>query len=67
MMDPDSTQRGEGISLIAFDVDGTLVDHPEGKVIWELLNRRFMGDDRMNHQRYRDYQADHRLSHVGRP
>lgn len=56
-MDPESTQRGEGIALIAFDVDGTLVDHPEGKVIWELLNRRFMGDDRMNHHRYRDYLA----------
>jgi phosphoserine phosphatase len=56
-MGPDFTPRGDGIALIAFDVDGTLVDHPEGKVIWELLNRRFMGDDRMNHQRYHDYQA----------
>lgn len=55
-MGPDSTTRGEGIALIAFDVDGTLVDHPEGKVIWELLNRRFVGDDRLNRQRYRDYQ-----------
>jgi phosphoserine phosphatase len=56
-MAADSIQRAEGISLIAFDVDGTLVDHPEGKVVWELLNRRFMGDDSMNHQRYRDYIA----------
>ncbi len=43
------------IALIAFDVDGTLVDHPEGKVIWELLNRRFAGDDRINVTRYLDY------------
>jgi phosphoserine phosphatase len=43
------------ISLIAFDVDGTLVDHPEGKVIWELLNRRFAGDDTINVSRYLDY------------
>jgi phosphoserine phosphatase len=54
-MGPDSTTRREGIALIAFDVDGTLVDHPEGKVIWELLNRRFVGDDRLNRQRYQDY------------
>jgi phosphoserine phosphatase len=45
------------ISLIAFDVDGTLVDHAEGKVIWELLNKRFAGDDTVNHTRYRDYKA----------
>jgi phosphoserine phosphatase len=56
-MDPDFTHSGGDIDLIAFDVDGTLVDHPEGKVVWELLNRRFMGDDRMNHQRYHDYLA----------
>jgi len=45
----------EEIALIAFDVDGTLVDHPEGKVIWELLNRRFSGDDGINVSRYLDY------------
>lgn len=38
-------------------MDGTLVDHPEGKVIWELLNRRFAGDDRINVSRYLDYKA----------
>jgi phosphoserine phosphatase len=45
------------IALIAFDVDGTLVDHPEGKVIWELLNRRFAGDETVNVSRYLDYKA----------
>jgi phosphoserine phosphatase len=49
--------RASEIALIAFDVDGTLVDHPRGKVIWELLNRRFAGDDSLNHSRYRDYKA----------
>jgi len=47
----------DGIALIAFDVDGTLVDHPQGKVIWELLNARFVGDDSLNHARYHDYKA----------
>lgn len=41
--------------LICFDVDGTLVRHPTGKVIWEVLNRRFTGDDKVNTQRHRWY------------
>ena len=39
--------------LVAFDVDGTLVRHPEGKTVWEVLNRRFTGDDSVNVERYR--------------
>jgi len=45
------------IELIAFDVDGTLVEHPQGKVIWELLNRRFAGDESINVSRYLDFKA----------
>lgn len=41
--------------LICFDVDGTLVRHPSGKVIWEILNCRFTGDDAVNAQRHRWY------------
>lgn len=41
--------------LICFDVDGTLVRHPSGKVIWEILNRRFTGDDAVNAERHRWY------------
>ncbi len=41
--------------LICFDVDGTLVRHPTGKVIWEVLNRRFIGDDSVNEERHRWY------------
>jgi phosphoserine phosphatase len=32
-------------ALVAFDVDGTLVDSEDGKVVWQLLNRRFGADD----------------------
>lgn len=39
--------------LVAFDVDGTLIRHPEGKTVWEVLNRRFIGDDTVNGERYR--------------
>ncbi len=41
--------------LVLFDVDGTLVRHPSGKVIWEILNRRFTGDDSVNAERHRWY------------
>ena len=41
--------------LVCFDVDGTLVRHPTGKVIWEVLNRRFTGDDTVNEERHRWY------------
>jgi phosphoserine phosphatase len=41
--------------LICFDVDGTLVHHPTGKVIWEVLNQRFTGDHTINIERHRWY------------
>jgi HAD superfamily PSPase-like hydrolase len=34
--------------LVAFDVDGTLVHHPEDKTVWEVLNHRFTGSDDQN-------------------
>ena len=41
--------------LICFDVDGTLVLHPEGRIVWEILNTRFTGDDEANHSRFLQY------------
>lgn len=43
------------IAFIAFDVDGTLVEHPENRVIWELLNERFTGSPETSVSRYRDF------------
>ena len=43
--------------LIAFDVDGTLVRHRHGKVVWEVFNRAFGGDDSVNISRFRAYRA----------
>ena len=45
------------IELICFDVDGTLVKHPSGMVIWEVLNLRFGGSREINKQRYTMYHA----------
>jgi HAD superfamily PSPase-like hydrolase len=41
--------------LVCFDVDGTLVVHPQEKTVWEILNLRFVGTDRLNEERYRLY------------
>lgn len=43
------------IDLICFDVDGTLVKHPSGMVIWEVLNLRYGGSQKVNRQRYDMY------------
>ena len=49
--------KARPIELIAFDVDGTLVEHPERLVIWQLLNRRYRGDLVISDQRYADFMA----------
>ena len=49
--------------LVAFDVDGTLIVHPEGKTVWEVLNRAFTGSDDQNSERLQDYLAG-RLSYA---
>jgi phosphoserine phosphatase len=38
--------------LVAFDVDGTLVHHPEDKTVWEVLNFRLTGSDDQNAERW---------------
>jgi len=49
--------------LVAFDVDGTLVRHPEGLTVWEVLNRRFAGTAEINRERYAQFRAG-RLSYA---
>ena len=41
--------------LICFDVDGTLVRHPSGLVIWEVLNLKYGGSKEINRFRYQMY------------
>jgi len=48
---------GRPYDLIAFDVDGTLVGNVEGKVVWNLLNRRFCADEVTERARLEDYLA----------
>jgi len=41
--------------LIAFDVDGTLVESPGGLTVWEVLNKRFVGSSAINRERYEQF------------
>jgi phosphoserine phosphatase len=55
-----STKRA--YDLICFDVDGTLVRHPSGLVIWEVLNLKYGGSKEINRFRYQMY-CEGRLSY----
>lgn len=48
---------GRRVDLVCFDVDGTLVHHPEEKVVWQILNLRFLGSDGVNKERYARYKS----------
>jgi phosphoserine phosphatase len=48
-------QVRQGIKLICFDVDGTLVKHPADMTIWEVLNLRFGSTRETNRRRYEMY------------
>ncbi|MEZ4654337.1 MAG: HAD family phosphatase [Candidatus Eisenbacteria bacterium] len=56
-LDEALKEKARRVRLIAFDVDGTLVEHPERLVIWQLLNRRFRGHLEVSDQRYADFMA----------
>lgn len=45
------------ILAVGFDVDGTLVEHPEGKTVWQLVNERFGGGEEENRRRLAAYRA----------
>jgi phosphoserine phosphatase len=49
--------------LVAFDVDGTLVTHPEEKTVWQVLNEAFTGSGDQNRERLELYRAG-RLSYA---
>jgi phosphoserine phosphatase len=49
--------------LVAFDVDGTLVTHPEEKTVWQVLNEAFTGTADRNLERMEMYRTG-RLSYA---
>jgi HAD superfamily phosphoserine phosphatase-like hydrolase len=53
----------QDVELVAFDVDGTLVEHQGGLVIWQVLNRRWGPGGMVDGQRWRDFQEG-RLSYA---
>ena len=60
-MTPANDEPPCTIDLVAFDIDGTLIAHPSGRVVWQELHRRFGadggGDDTLNRKRYDDFLA----------
>jgi len=55
--DPPPPPQRARFDLVCFDVDGTLVTHDQGKVVWQLLNERFVGADAVNEKRYERYRS----------
>jgi len=53
----DPVQPWPEVRLVAFDVDGTLVEHDRGLVIWQVLNDLYVGDCALNGERYRQFLA----------
>ncbi|HXV76967.1 MAG TPA: HAD-IB family phosphatase [Candidatus Polarisedimenticolaceae bacterium] len=51
------------VDLVAFDVDGTLIREDDGLTVWEVLNREFVGDCRINRERHRMF-LDGKLSYA---
>lgn len=43
--------------LVAFDIDGTLVEAPGDRTVWEVLNEMFTGCGDLNEERYALYRA----------
>mgnify|MGYP002641510283 CR=1 FL=1 len=41
--------------LVAFDVDGTLIESPDGRVVWQLLNALYGSSPRENSRRYHSF------------
>jgi HAD superfamily phosphoserine phosphatase-like hydrolase len=48
-----SGANGRAVDAVVFDVDGTLIVHPSGLVVWQLLNHRFGTPAEINRERYR--------------
>jgi phosphoserine phosphatase len=50
-------RAANAIAVICFDVDGTLVEHAEGKTVWQVLNERFLDSTTLNRERLADFRS----------
>jgi len=48
-------QQGKPVDLVAFDVDGTLVENHSGKVVWQVLFEHFGCDVAWSKERYKAF------------
>ena len=49
--------------IVAFDVDGTLVEHPTDDVVWTIFHEKYTGDPRYGQAGYKDYR-DGKISYA---
>ncbi|MBI5534948.1 MAG: HAD family phosphatase [Deltaproteobacteria bacterium] len=53
----DPVQPWSDVRLVAFDVDGTLVENDHGLVVWQVLNDLYVGDAALAEERFRQFLA----------
>jgi phosphoserine phosphatase len=51
----DPIQPWPEVRLVAFDVDGTLVENDHGLVVWQVLNDLYVGDGALAEDRFRQF------------
>ena len=56
-MTAPATRPERPFDIIAFDIDGTLVNGPNDFTVWEVLNLHFTGVPEVNKERYAAYKA----------
>jgi HAD superfamily phosphoserine phosphatase-like hydrolase len=49
--------QSRAVDMVVFDVDGTLIVHPSGKVVWQHLSQCFGTPPEVNRQRLEDHLA----------
>lgn len=50
-------ERARDIRVVCFDVDGTLVQHPGHKTVWQVLNEKYLDGDAINGERFARFKA----------
>jgi HAD superfamily PSPase-like hydrolase len=50
-------EKARRVRVVCFDVDGTLVQHPQEKTVWQLLNERFLAEEDLSTGRFEAFRS----------